>query len=81
MPKLHRTNINLYEEDVEWLQKTYGYGWTERVREMLHKDIQIQIEEGVGIEDDLDPNTNVEEYTSIPADLWRKLNKGDPNAE
>ena len=35
MPKLHRTNINLYEEDVEWLQKTYGYGWTERVREIV----------------------------------------------
>ena len=33
---LHRTNINLYATDVEWLRKKYGYGWTEKVREIIH---------------------------------------------
>ena len=32
---LHRTNINLYSADVEWLRRTYGFGWSERVREAV----------------------------------------------
>jgi len=50
---LHRTNINLYASDVEWLRNQYGWGWTERVRDMLHEGITkakarrgIQTEEG-----------------------------------
>jgi hypothetical protein len=31
----HRTNVNLYHADVEWLKKTHGFGWTERVREAI----------------------------------------------
>lgn len=32
----HRTNINLRREDVDWLVQTYGYGWTEKVRDIVH---------------------------------------------
>ena len=32
---LHRTNINLFSADVAWLRSTYGYGWTEVVREAV----------------------------------------------
>ena len=37
---LHRTNINLYARDVVYLQKHYGRGWTERVREMIHTAVE-----------------------------------------
>lgn len=37
---LHRTNINLYSTDVTYLQKHYGHGWTERVREMVHTAVE-----------------------------------------
>jgi hypothetical protein len=37
--RLHRTNLNLYTDDVEWLQKTYGYGWTEQAREIIHRHL------------------------------------------
>lgn len=32
----HRTNINLYAIDVDWLRSAFGYGWTEKVREVIH---------------------------------------------
>ena len=34
---LHRTNINLYEEDVEWLRERFGQGWTEWIRDLVHE--------------------------------------------
>lgn len=34
--KLHRTNINLYEEDIKFLESYHGYGWSNMVREILH---------------------------------------------
>lgn len=33
---LHRTNINLYAEDVDYLQSHSGPGWTEIIRELVH---------------------------------------------
>lgn len=39
-PTLHRTNLNLRAEDVAWLTHTYGYGWTEQARELLHQRIE-----------------------------------------
>jgi hypothetical protein len=36
----HRTNINLFMSDVEWLEKKWGRGWTEAVRDIVHKHIQ-----------------------------------------
>ena len=39
---LHRTNINLYARDVEWLRRTYGYGWTEKVRDAIASYVRDQ---------------------------------------
>ena len=39
---LHRTNINLYTSDVDYLRKHYGFGWTEVVREALHNWVLMQ---------------------------------------
>ena len=36
-PKLHRTNINLRQDDIEWFKSIHGYGWTERIRELVHQ--------------------------------------------
>lgn len=35
--EFHRTNINLRQDDVEWLRQHYGHGWTEKVREIVHR--------------------------------------------
>ena len=40
MSDLHRTNINLYSSDVEYLRKHYGFGWTERAREIIHQAVE-----------------------------------------
>jgi hypothetical protein len=49
MPDLHRTNINLYASDVAYFQRTYGHGWTEKVRDIIHKyvtePISVNIDE------------------------------------
>lgn len=37
--KLHRTTLNLYAEDVEFLERYHGYGWTEIVRDEIHKRV------------------------------------------
>ena len=34
---LRRCTLNLYESDCQWLEKTYGHGWTERVRQHIHQ--------------------------------------------
>lgn len=39
-PQLHRTNLNLHASDVAFLQHTYGYGWTEQARELLHQRVE-----------------------------------------
>lgn len=39
-PTLHRTNLNLHASDVAFLQHTYGYGWTEQARELLHQRVE-----------------------------------------
>ena len=39
-PQLHRTNLNLHASDVAWLRHTYGYGWTEQARELLHQKVE-----------------------------------------
>lgn len=47
MPKvldepLYQTSIKLFDSDVEWLQKTYGPGWTSVVRDIVRKDVTAQ---------------------------------------
>ena len=36
---LRRVTLNLYEADVIWLIKTYGHGWTERIRQHIHDEV------------------------------------------
>ncbi len=36
---LRRVTLNLYEADCEWLERTYGRGWTERVRQHIHNEV------------------------------------------
>lgn len=38
--KLHRTNINLYAADVEWLEKHIGWGWADVVRQAVHAEVK-----------------------------------------
>lgn len=47
----HRTNINLFSNDVAWLSHRYGYGWTEKVREIVHEHIKRhkEVEHRLGV--------------------------------
>jgi hypothetical protein len=36
---LRRVTLNLYESDCQWLERTYGHGWTERVRQHIHNEV------------------------------------------
>jgi hypothetical protein len=36
---LRRVTLNLYEADCVWLEKTYGRGWTERIRQHIHDEV------------------------------------------
>lgn len=33
---LRKCTLNLYEADCQWMEKEYGRGWTERLRQHLH---------------------------------------------
>jgi hypothetical protein len=37
---LRRVTLNLYEADCAWLEQHYGRGWTERVRQHIHMEVQ-----------------------------------------
>lgn len=36
---LRKVTMNFYAEDIEWLQREYGDGWTERIRQHIHNEI------------------------------------------
>ncbi len=36
---LRKVTLNLYEADCAWLERTYGRGWTERVRQHIHNEV------------------------------------------
>ena len=40
MSKLHRTNLNLFESDVDFLRSIFGHGWTNQVRDMVAKKVK-----------------------------------------
>lgn len=44
---LRRVTLNLYDADCLWLEKTYGHGWTERVRQHIHNEVSRRISEQV----------------------------------
>ena len=39
-PLYHRTNLNLYTTDVEYMQRVYGRGWTEHARDIIHQELK-----------------------------------------
>lgn len=55
MPKLpdeplHRTNINLFASDVLDLKRLYGWGWTEKVRELVHAHLKQLVQRHLGVQ-------------------------------
>ena len=58
MSKLHRTNINLFESDVIYLQTLFGHGWTNQVRDMVAKKVKeikkIRAVHNIGVEEYID---------------------------
>ena len=45
---LRRVTLNLYEADCKWLEREYGRGWTERIRQHIHNEVlqrQLRIEQ------------------------------------
>jgi hypothetical protein len=40
MTDYHRTNINLYRSDFEYLLAKFGYGWTQEIREVVHRYVE-----------------------------------------
>lgn len=36
---LRKCTLNLYEEDCRWLEREYGRGWTERIRQHIHNEV------------------------------------------
>ena len=55
MSKLHRTNLNLYESDVDFLRSIFGHGWTNQVRDMVAKKVKeikkTRYEANIGVEE------------------------------
>lgn len=37
---LRRVTLNLYESDCLWLSAHYGHGWTERIRQHIHAEVE-----------------------------------------
>lgn len=42
MTEFHRTNLNLYTADVEFLQRRHGTGWTTIARDIIHDAIRAK---------------------------------------
>lgn len=38
--EFHRAQILLHPEDVEILKRTYGYGWSAKIRDIVHVHAQ-----------------------------------------
>lgn len=43
---LRRVTLNLYDADCVWLEKTYGRGWTERIRQHIRQEVYNRQYEG-----------------------------------
>lgn len=39
---LRKVTLNLYESDCAWLEREYGHGWTERVRQHIHDQVELR---------------------------------------
>lgn len=36
---LRKVTLNLYESDCAWLEKNWGHGWTERIRQQISFEV------------------------------------------
>jgi len=36
---LRKVTLNLYEADVQWFEREYGHGWSERLRQHIHSEV------------------------------------------
>ncbi len=36
---LRKVTLNLYEADCAWMEREYGHGWTERIRQHIHNEV------------------------------------------
>jgi hypothetical protein len=41
---LAKVTLNLYAEDLTWMRRNYGIGWSTKVRELLREFINQQVE-------------------------------------
>lgn len=46
---LRKVTLNLYESDCQWFEKEYGHGWTERLRQHVHNEVQARIKPSYNI--------------------------------
>lgn len=37
---LRKVTLNLYEADCRWMEINYGRGWTERIRQHIHSEVE-----------------------------------------
>lgn len=39
---LRKVTLNLFDTDVAWFQKRFGHGYSEHVRDILHRHVRSQ---------------------------------------
>jgi hypothetical protein len=42
---LRKVTLNLYEADCQWLEREYGRGWSERIRQAIHHEVHKRTRE------------------------------------
>jgi len=40
---LRKVTLNLYEADVQWFEREYGHGWSERLRQHIHNEVIARV--------------------------------------
>lgn len=89
MTPFHRTNLNLYTEDVEYMQRVFGHGWTNHVRDIIHQELkaiksrtpnatyeEIDVILNEMNHDERDPWKVEGPTVSLTYAQWRRLNRG-----
>lgn len=50
MNPLRKITINLYDADIRWFERNYGYGWSVHLREMIHRFVKEKTATQEGID-------------------------------
>lgn len=37
--RLKKVTVNLYEEDIKFFEKRFGYGWSVELRRIMHREV------------------------------------------